>query len=83
MTVLFQISVSQVIEFLLWGVKKTSILAKIEDTSSKLLYFVNRPGLQKVPKLYFQSQFSMSKTTDLFLKIFSFNNINLGDHFLF
>ena len=36
------------------------------------------PGPQKVPKLYFQSQFSMSKIN----WIFSSKNINLGDHFL-
>ena len=37
---------------------------------------------QKVPKLYFQSQFSMSKIKGVFQKRKSFKNINLGDHFL-
>ena len=37
---------------------------------------------QKVPKLYFQSQFSMSKINRIFSKKNSFKNINLGDHFL-
>ena len=37
---------------------------------------------QKVPKLYFQSQFSMSKIDGIFSKKKSFKNINLGDHFL-
>ena len=37
---------------------------------------------QKVPKLYFQSQFSMSKTNRNFSKKKSSKNINLEDHFL-
>ena len=37
---------------------------------------------QKVPKSYFQSQFSMSKIDGIFSKKKSFKNINLGDHFL-
>ena len=37
---------------------------------------------QKVPKSYFQSQFSMSKIDGIFFKKKSFKNINLGDHFL-
>ena len=36
---------------------------------------------QKVPKLYFQSQFSMSKIDGIFSKKKSFKNINLGDNF--
>ena len=36
---------------------------------------------QKVPKLYFQSQFSMSKIDRIFSKKKSFKNINLRDHF--
>ena len=38
---------------------------------------------QKVPKSDFQSQFSTSKITRIFLKIFLLKNINLGAHFLF
>ena len=36
---------------------------------------------QKVPKAYFQSQFSMSKIDGIFSKQKSFKNINLGDNF--
>ena len=36
---------------------------------------------QKVSKLYFQSQFSMSKIDGIFSKKKSFKNINLGDIF--
>ena len=36
---------------------------------------------QKVPKSYFQRQFSMSKINEIFSKKNSFKNINLGDHF--
>ena len=39
------------------------------------------PDCQKMPKLYFQSQFSMSKIRN-FIKKKSFKNINLGDQFL-
>ena len=35
---------------------------------------------QKVPKLYFQSQFSVKNRRNYFRK--KFKNINLGDHFL-
>ena len=37
---------------------------------------------QKVQKLYFQSQFSMSKINRIFSKENSFKNINSADHFL-
>ena len=37
---------------------------------------------QKVPKSYFQSQFSMSKINGIFSKNNAFKNINLGDHFV-
>ena len=40
------------------------------------------PVCQKVPKSYFQSQFSMSKIDGIFTKKNSFKNMNLGDHFL-
>ena len=53
------ISFSQVIEFLL---KKGRFLVKNQHTLRKLFYFVNRPGPQNMPKLYFQSQFPTSKT---------------------
>ena len=39
------------------------------------------PDCQKVPKSYFQNQFSMSKIDGIFSKK-KFKNINLGDHFL-
>ena len=39
------------------------------------------PVCQKVPKSYFQSQFSMSKIDGIFSKKKSFKNINLGDDF--
>ena len=39
------------------------------------------PVHQKVPKLYFQGQFSMSKMDGIFSKKKSFKNINLGDNF--
>ena len=62
------ISVSQVIEFLPWGSKLVRFLAQIEHTPRKFLYLVTdqMPGLQKAPKVYFQSQFSMSKATEYF-----------------
>ena len=37
---------------------------------------------QKVPKLYFQSQFWMSKINRIFSKKKLSKNINLGDHYL-
>ena len=39
-------------------------------------------GQQKVPKSDFQSQFSMSKNVQVFLKNFLLKNINLEPHFL-
>ena len=36
---------------------------------------------QKVPKLYFQSQFWMSKIDQIFSKKKLSKNINLGDHY--
>ena len=39
------------------------------------------PVGQKVPKSFFQSQFSVSKIDGIFLKKKLFKNINLGDHF--
>ena len=38
--------------------------------------------VKKVPKLYFQSQFSMSKINRIFQKKNSFKNINSEEHFL-
>ena len=40
-------------------------------------------GHQKVPKSDFQSDFSMSKNVQIFLKKISLKNINLGLYFLF
>ena len=37
---------------------------------------------QKVPKLHFQNQFSMSKIDGIFSKTKSLKIINLGDHYL-
>ena len=50
----------------------------------RLLWIDIAPGPQKVPKLYIQSHFSMSKINFFWknLKKESFKNINLGDHFL-
>ena len=39
------------------------------------------PGPQKVPKLYFQSQFSMSKINRIVSKKKSSKNMNFGDHY--
>ena len=39
------------------------------------------PVRRKVPKSYFQSEFSMSKIDGFFSKKKLFKNINLGDHF--
>ena len=48
-----------------------------------ILRIQGAPVRQKVPKSYFQSQFSMSKINGIFSKTKnSFKNINLGDHFL-
>ena len=48
----------------------------------KILRIWGAPVGQKVPKSYFQGQFSMSKINGIFSKKTSFKNINLGDHFL-
>ena len=68
-------SVSQVIEFLLWGSKLVQFLAKFEHTSRNLQYFVNRNNARssKTAKIVL-----CQKVTDFS----SFKNINLGDHFL-
>ena len=48
----------------------------------RILRIRGAPVCQKVPKSYFQSQFSMSKIDGIFSKKKSIQNINLGDHFL-
>ena len=53
-------SVSQVIEFLLWGVKFSSSSYSLKKNT----------GAQKVPKLDFQIQFSMSKSNGFFFSLF-------------
>ena len=58
---------------------------KQESTYSKDFFLKIRWWImvhQKVPKLYFQSQFSMSKSNQFFSKKISSKNINLEDHFL-
>ena len=40
-------------------------------------------GRQKEPKLYFQSQFWMSKINRIFSKKNLSKNINLGDHYIY
>ena len=51
----------------------------------KLLNFENwcSREVSKVPKFDFQSQFSMSKITAIFLNLFSLNDTNLGAHFFY
>ena len=46
-----------------------------------ILRIQGAPVCQKVPKWYFQGQFSMSKIDGIFSKKKSFKNINLGDNF--
>ena len=41
---------------------------------------MNYGSSKSAPKLYFQSQFSMSKLDGISSKKKSFKNINLGDH---
>ena len=72
-------------EFLAWWVLKSKVFAQ-KSTVFKwnccILWIDIVPGPQKVPKLYFQSQFSMSKINRNFSKKKSSKNINLGEHFL-
>ena len=51
---------------------------------SKSLHYVNtvNDGMTKSAKLYFQSQFLVSKSTDFFFDLLKIKNINLGGHFL-
>ena len=64
-------NVSYVMEFLAWCVLKSKIFAQ-KSTAFKwnccILWIDIVPGPQKVPKLYFQSQFSMSKINRIFSK---------------
>ena len=63
---------------------------QVRDTKLKILFAKNQlqsnentkfVSCRKVPKFDFQSQFSMSKITAIFLNLFSLNNTNLGAHF--
>ena len=73
-------------EFQRWWVLKCKLFAQ-KSTCSKetvvLWDYGEHQFLKKVQKLYFQGQFSMSVNNrqNLFKKK-SFQNINLGDHFL-
>ena len=75
-------NISSVVEFQRWWVLKSKIFGQ-ESTYSKEFLKIRWwiTVCQKVPKLYFQSQFSMSKIDGIFSKQKnSFKNINLGNH---
>ena len=67
------------VEFLREGYKIRKIFwLKINSSQMKSLNFVNMCDgeVSKVPKFDFQSQFSMSKITGIFLIFFSLKNFN-------
>ena len=63
-------SVTQVIEFLLWGSKLVRFLAKIKHTPRKLLYFVNRPNAKssKSAKIILSKSIFYVKNQPIFFK---------------
>ena len=79
------INISSVVEFQRWWVLKSKLFGQ-ESTChqgkifKKILWVMT--VCQKVPKLYFQSQFWMSKINQIFSKKKLSKNINLGDHYL-
>ena len=65
------INVSYVMEFLAWWVLKNRVFAQkstVVKWNCCILWIDIAPGPQKVPKLYFQSQFSVSKINQIFSK---------------
>ena len=72
-------------EFQRWWVLKSKLFGQ-ESTWHQGKIFKKILGVvavcQKVPKLYFQSQFWMSKIDRIFSKKMVSKNINLGDHYL-
>ena len=77
------ISVSSVVEFQRRWVLKSKVFGQ-ESTCHQGKIFKKflrvTTVCQKVPKLYFQSQFWMSKINQIFSKKNLSKNINLGDH---
>ena len=61
-----QVSVSQVIDFLLLGVKVSKLKLNIVQGNCCILSMDLMPGPQKGPKWYFQSKFSISKINGFF-----------------
>ena len=79
-------NISKVVEFQRWWVLKSKLFDQ-ESTCHQGKIFKNflrvMTVCQKVPKLYFQSQFWMSKINRIFSKKKKLSkNINLGDHYL-
>ena len=67
------------------GTKLERFLPKNQHTQRKLFKFENWCSGDMVSKGYkfdFQSQISISKIIRIFLIFFSFNNANVGAHFL-
>ena len=80
-TYLISINISSLVEFQRWWVLKSKIFAQ-ESTCSKEKKFCRWMTVhRKVPILYFESRFFMSKIVEIKKKKKSFKNINLGGHF--
>ena len=67
-----------------WEYKIRKIFAKNQHTQRKLLNFENwcNRKVSKVLKFDYPNQFSMSKIIRIFLIFWSWNDTNLGAHFL-
>ena len=78
------VNISSVLEFQRWRVLKSKLFGQ-ESTCHQRKIFKKFQRVmtvhQKVPKLYFQSQFWMSKINQISWEKLP-KNINLGDHYL-
>ena len=78
-------NIRSVVEFQRWWVQKSKLFGQ-ESTCHQGKIFKKFLRVmtvrQKVPKLYFQSQFWMSKINRIFSKKKLSKNTNLGDHYL-
>ena len=76
-------NISSVVEFQKWFVLKSKLFGQESTWHQGKIFKKILPVMtvcQKVPKLYFQSQFWMSKINLFFFKKKLSKNINLGDH---
>ena len=79
------LNISSVVEFQRWWVLKSKRFGQESTCHQEKIFkkFLRVMTVcQKVPKLYFQSQFWMSKINRIFSKKNLSKNMNLGDHYL-